>query len=245
VVRLNRAVAVAELSGPADGLALLDGLDLPRYHLLPAVRAGLLRRLGHQERARHLGGGETAQRPQRETDPRLGGQRRMAGGEDQPQPVVGDRAHELGLLVVAAQRPERQRDAGVHRQGRVTTREDQPQPVVGDRAHVLLVTSERLERLDRAELRRLLAERPFAPEPVDRAVARGRGDPRAGVVGDPALGPHAHRLGERVLDGVLGEVEVAQDPDQRGDRSSLLRSEQAVDDARGRGPYIDGRPSSS
>jgi RNA polymerase sigma-70 factor (ECF subfamily) len=48
VVRLNRAVAVAEAAGPRAGLALLGGLDeaLPRHHLLPAARAELLRRLG-------------------------------------------------------------------------------------------------------------------------------------------------------------------------------------------------------
>jgi RNA polymerase sigma-70 factor (ECF subfamily) len=37
---------VAEVQGPAAALALLDALDLPRSHLLPAVRADLLRRLG-------------------------------------------------------------------------------------------------------------------------------------------------------------------------------------------------------
>jgi RNA polymerase sigma-70 factor (ECF subfamily) len=48
VVRLNRAVAMAERDGPRAGLELLDGLDeeLPRYHLLPACRADMLRRLG-------------------------------------------------------------------------------------------------------------------------------------------------------------------------------------------------------
>ena len=46
VVRLNRAVAVAEVDGPAAGLALLAGVDLPGFHLLPATRADLLRRLG-------------------------------------------------------------------------------------------------------------------------------------------------------------------------------------------------------
>ena len=46
VVALNRAVAVAELEGPARALALLDALDLPDYHLLHAVRADLLVRLG-------------------------------------------------------------------------------------------------------------------------------------------------------------------------------------------------------
>jgi RNA polymerase sigma-70 factor, ECF subfamily len=54
VVRLNRAVAVAEVSGPGPALALLDGLDarLPAFHLLPAARADLLRRLGRQTEAR-------------------------------------------------------------------------------------------------------------------------------------------------------------------------------------------------
>jgi RNA polymerase sigma-70 factor (ECF subfamily) len=52
VVALNRAVAVAEVHGPAAGLHALDGLDLPRSHLLPAVRADLLRRLGRDREAR-------------------------------------------------------------------------------------------------------------------------------------------------------------------------------------------------
>ena len=43
---LNRAVAVAEVGGPAAALELVDGLDLARHHLYPAVRADLLRRLG-------------------------------------------------------------------------------------------------------------------------------------------------------------------------------------------------------
>ena len=51
VVRLNRAVAVAETEGPLAGLALLDGLDLSG-HRLPAVRGQLLLRLGRDEEAR-------------------------------------------------------------------------------------------------------------------------------------------------------------------------------------------------
>src|SRR5262249_21817753 len=50
VVALNHAVAVAMTRGPAVGLAILDELagspDLRAYHLLPAARADLLRRLG-------------------------------------------------------------------------------------------------------------------------------------------------------------------------------------------------------
>jgi predicted RNA polymerase sigma factor len=45
VVRLNRAVAVAEADGPEAGLRLLDGLAMPG-HRLPAVRAELLARAG-------------------------------------------------------------------------------------------------------------------------------------------------------------------------------------------------------
>ena len=51
VVALNRAIAVAELEGPEAGLALLDDLDLPQYHLLHAARADLLERLGRTDEA--------------------------------------------------------------------------------------------------------------------------------------------------------------------------------------------------
>ena len=46
VVALNRAVAVAEVAGPAAALDLVDQLDLDRYHRWHAIRAELLRRLG-------------------------------------------------------------------------------------------------------------------------------------------------------------------------------------------------------
>ena len=45
VVALNRAVAVAEVDGPAAALALVDALDLEEQHRFHAVRADLLRRL--------------------------------------------------------------------------------------------------------------------------------------------------------------------------------------------------------
>jgi RNA polymerase sigma-70 factor (ECF subfamily) len=46
LVALNRAVAVAEIDGPALALRLVDDLALGKYHLFHAVRADLLRRLG-------------------------------------------------------------------------------------------------------------------------------------------------------------------------------------------------------
>jgi RNA polymerase sigma-70 factor (ECF subfamily) len=55
VVELNRAVAVAMADGPAAGLALVEKLaagdELAGYHLLPATRADLLRRLGRTAEA--------------------------------------------------------------------------------------------------------------------------------------------------------------------------------------------------
>jgi RNA polymerase sigma factor (sigma-70 family) len=56
VVALNRAVAVSMADGPAAALELVDALSgepaLAGYHLLPAVRADLLARLGRDAEAR-------------------------------------------------------------------------------------------------------------------------------------------------------------------------------------------------
>jgi RNA polymerase sigma-70 factor, ECF subfamily len=51
VVALNRAVALSELDGPAVGLAEVDRLDLPTYHLWRSTRAELLRRLDRRDGA--------------------------------------------------------------------------------------------------------------------------------------------------------------------------------------------------
>jgi RNA polymerase sigma-70 factor (ECF subfamily) len=51
VVALHRAVAVAEVDGPAAALALVDDLRLDRYHVFHSVRADLLRRLGRDTEA--------------------------------------------------------------------------------------------------------------------------------------------------------------------------------------------------
>jgi RNA polymerase sigma-70 factor (ECF subfamily) len=51
VVELNRAVAVAESRGPADALAIVEGLELEEYRYLHSTRAELLRRLGRNDQA--------------------------------------------------------------------------------------------------------------------------------------------------------------------------------------------------
>ncbi|MCU7728719.1 RNA polymerase sigma factor [Actinoplanes sp. KI2] len=52
IVRLNRAIALAELDGPSVALAEVDGLPLDGYHAFHVARAELLRRLGRSDQAR-------------------------------------------------------------------------------------------------------------------------------------------------------------------------------------------------
>jgi RNA polymerase sigma-70 factor (ECF subfamily) len=52
VVELNRAAAIAEAGDPDGALAILERLELDRYHYLHATRAELLRRLDRTDEAR-------------------------------------------------------------------------------------------------------------------------------------------------------------------------------------------------
>ena len=58
VVELNRAVAISRAQGPAAALPLVQALasrpQLAQYHLLPAVMADLLSRLGRSDQARAM-----------------------------------------------------------------------------------------------------------------------------------------------------------------------------------------------
>jgi RNA polymerase sigma-70 factor (ECF subfamily) len=53
VVEMNRAIAVAEVDGPEEGLAIIDRLDLDHYRYFHSTRAELLRRAGRDAEARH------------------------------------------------------------------------------------------------------------------------------------------------------------------------------------------------
>ena len=52
VVALNRAIALAQVAGPAAALQAVDNLPLDGYHLFHATRADLLRRLNREPEAR-------------------------------------------------------------------------------------------------------------------------------------------------------------------------------------------------
>jgi hypothetical protein len=173
---LRQVLVARDLVGDPGGADLALGAHDPLRH----------RGLRHQEGAGHLRGGEPAQRPEREPHPGLRGERRVAAGEDEPQPVVGHRVRLLVLVLRA------------------------------------------LGRDQVAQLALLLLEAPLAPEPVECLVARGGGDPRTRVARCSVARPALQRHHEGLLDGLLGEVEVAEDADECGDRPPRLAPEQAV-----------------
>ena len=133
-----------------------------------------------------------------------------------------------------AQRAQGERDSPVHRERRMAAGEDEPEAVVGDGHRVLRLRPDRGQsRLDLGvalERPGLLAQ-PLAPaEPVDRPVPRGRGDPGPRVVRHAPDRPRLEGRHERFLDGLLGQIEVAEHPDERRDRPAGLLAEQAADD---------------
>jgi hypothetical protein len=103
--------------------------------------------------------------------------------------------------------------------------EDQLQPLVRERLlfHLLL---HGLGRIEQAGLR---DERAVTTQPVDRLVARRRGQPRARIVrlagARPALGGDR----ERFLSGLLGEVEVAEEADQVGQDTAPFVAEDLLE----------------
>src|SRR5688572_22141948 len=142
------------------------------------------RRLRHEERVRDLGGGQAAEQAQRQRHLGGRGERRVAAGEDQSQPVV---AHGTLLDELVAGVQQRRLGVAVLAQG-------------------------------------------LATQAVDRPVAGSGDDPprRAGrhAVGGPARA----RDHERVLDRLLGDVDVAEAADQDRHGSAVLLTEDPLDD---------------
>ncbi|MFC5139630.1 RNA polymerase sigma factor [Actinomycetospora rhizophila] len=106
-VALNRAVALAETAGPAAALVIVEELAarLDRYHLLHAVRADLLGRLGRDAEARDALDAALA-RTDDPDDRALLAARRDAAGQRSPHPSRGqDGDHERGAPRDADRRP--------------------------------------------------------------------------------------------------------------------------------------------
>ena len=66
-------------------------------------------------------------------------------------------------------------------------------------------------------------------DPVDRPVAGGRHQPRAGIGRRPRCGPALRGDRERLLRRVLGLVEVTEEPDQRGQYPAPLGPEDLLE----------------
>ena len=141
-----------------------------------------------EERARDLLGREAADLAQRQRDLRVRRQRRVAAGEDQPQPVVLDAlVVPLGAAPAARPRAARRR----------------PSSEASNRA--------------RRRMR------------VDRLEAAGRNQPGARVGRHALARPLLDRRGERVVQRLLGEVEVAEQADQRGEDAARLGAVDRLD----------------
>jgi hypothetical protein len=76
----------------------------------------------------------------------------------------------------------------------------------------------------------LLAEVPLASDAVDRAVAGSRQQPARRVGGLAVDGPSLGRDGERLLRGFLGELEVAEEADERSEDPTPLLTEGLLED---------------
>ena len=113
-----------------------------------------------------------------------------------------------------AEQAQREGDLRAGGEGRVAAREDQPQAVVLHRTDLggRLVGRTQGGRLDVPIMARRLAA-----QPIDGPIARRRDDPRARVRRPAGLRPLRHGDGEGLLNRILGDVDVAEDADQRGD----------------------------
>ena len=151
------------------------------------------RRLGDEEGASDLAGRQAAERPQRERHARRHVERRVAAGEDQPQPVVDDRA-----LVV----------------------------------HGRLLMAGLLQPCQLGQALGAVGDGPVPAQAIDRAPPGGGGDPCPRVGRDAVAPPHGDRPLEGVLDRVLGELEVADLADERGQHHRPLVAKRARDRGR-------------
>ena len=119
----------------------------------------------------------------------------------------------------------------------MTTREDEPEAVVGNVAHVGLVSLEFLKLGQASDRLGLLLQLAVSPQAIYGAVTGRCCYPGGRIIGNAPNGPSAEGIEERLLDGLLGEIEIPEDANEGRDRPSLLLAEQAVDDPSCVGTY--------
>ena len=107
----------------------------------------------------------------------------------------------------------------------MAAREDELEALVRDRRLVHVV----LRCLGKVEQARLFRERALAADAVDRAVARRGHEPGARVVRRAVARPPLGGDRERLLSGLLGEVEVAEEADQAREDTPPLVAEDLLE----------------
>ena len=107
--------------------------------------------------------------------------------------------------------------------------EDQSQTLVGDRAVVEVEFVHRRGRSIVLEQPRLVLQRPLASDAVDGAVAPGGHQPGHRVLRRPLARPPLGGDRERLLGGLLGEVDVAEEADQGREDPAPLALEDLLD----------------
>ena len=142
--------------------------------------------------------------------------------------MVG-RGHQEGARDLLGRQPperaQRERHLRLDRERRVAAREDQAEPVLRHRRILLLGRQLEMPR----DLLLLLRE-PRAPaDPVDRLVPRGGDQPARRIRRRAGHRPLLDRDRERLLERLLGHVEIAQEADQRGQDSPVLRPKDLLD----------------
>jgi hypothetical protein len=110
----------------------------------------------------------------------------------------------------------------------MATREDQAQPVVGHDG--LLAVDGGVPGFVQPGGLGVLAGAGLLPaDPVDRAAPGGGDDPPGRARRQPVDRPPGDGDGERVLHGFLGQVDVPEGADERGDRTAVFGAEHARD----------------
>jgi hypothetical protein len=108
----------------------------------------------------------------------------------------------------------------------VTAGEDELEALVGEGRLVHAVLRHE-RRVQQAGLR---GQRPIAADAVDRAVARGGDQPARRVPRDAVARPALRRDRERLLRGLLGEVEVAEEADEGRENAAPRLAEGLLED---------------
>src|SRR6202163_167964 len=122
----------------------------------------------------------------------------------------------------AAYFPQRERDLRVGTQRGVTAGEDEAKAVVLYSLFLLLRRIRRLETLENCSIGRL--ESRALAQTVDCLETSGRDQPRARIGGNSLFRSLLHRRRERVVQSLLGQIEIAEQTDESCEHTPRIRA---------------------